>query len=136
MQMKIVLLLLAWFMLRFVYHRYTISHPKGIYYSDLGDFITAFMYQPIINLVLVLILLLSLGFIYAIIYLAFENFIERKIGNLFIYLIQLSLAIYLLVLGFVYFTELSMLLLVMLMYFIIQNHKSTRRKRIKRFRHF
>lgn len=134
--MKILLLLIAWFMLRFVHHRYTVSHPKGIFYKDISDYITAFMYQPLINLVLVIFILIALGFIYTIIYLSFQKLFEYNAGNRLMNIIQLVLALYLLVIGFMYFAEISTLFFVVALYFLIQSIVNGRKRRIKRIRHF
>ncbi len=134
--MKILLLLFAWFMLRFVHHRYTISHPKGIFYSDVSDYVTAFMYQPVINLVLVVFILIALSLVYTIFFLTILHIKERKLDGNFINLLQLSLALYLIIVGFMYFKEFSILFLLTILYLFLQSYFRNRRRKIKRYWNF
>lgn len=123
---------MAWIMMRVVHHRYTISHPKGIYYSNIGDYITAFMYQPVINLILVIFAILAFIIIYLVIYLTIEKIFEKRSLKLFYYLLNFSFAIYLSILGFIYFQELSLFFFIVMTYLLLIRYIKSKKRRIKR----
>lgn len=134
--MKLIVLLLAWGMLKVVHHRYTISHPTGILYRDISDFITAFMYQPFVNVMLIFFIFIALGIIYLVLYLEIDSFVGRKLSSKWLAALHVSSSLYLIIMGFIYFTFISILYILIFSYAIFQYFSRLNKRKLRRMSHY
>lgn len=134
--MSFILLLLSWMMLKYSHNKYTISHPRGITYSSLSDYVSAFMYQPIINLALMLMVFISLLIIYSLLVrIVLKNSNIKGYNRLFT-ILQIPAIIYMVIQGFTYYAEMSMLFLSITIMYLIYKIMKNRRKKIKRITYY
>lgn len=129
--MYILFLFLAWLMMYFAHKQYTVGRPTGLFYSDLGDYVTAFMYQPLINVLLISFVVTSMFIIYSSFYLILHKIIHHIHFHRAVFALQFALTLYLAIIGFLYFQVVSIVFFIVTIYLIIQDYFRYRRKRIR-----